>query len=196
MSHRDFDREIPPDEQLREVSLILMKAMFRLRQEGPRPRASPVAETPIAPTPTASAPRRPKKTLPKPHHAKQKPGTYANQMRNIFRKRKPQKAIFWRDQVVSIQNVPCDQLERAVHYTHQAILNLEFREAFDHAIRTISPEERRIADLVAEHDITYAAREMGVSWRQIANSLARMRAVFEKAGFDPVARSMPHHSTQ
>lgn len=80
MSQRAFDPEIPPDEQLREVSLILMEAMFRLRRHGPPPRSPRIATPPAAATPSTIAPRRGKRTLPKPCHAKQKPGTYANRL--------------------------------------------------------------------------------------------------------------------
>lgn len=196
MSQREFDREIPLDEQLREVSLILMEAIFRIRRDGPPPRPPRVATRPAAPSPPTCATPRPKRTLPKPCHAKQKPGTYANQLRNLFKKRMPKKKRFWLEHLVSIQNVPCDQLDRAVCHTQQATLDLEFGEAFDHAMCTLSPEERRIAGLVAEHGITHAAREVGVSWRQIYNALASMRAVFEEAGFDPVARPIPHHTAR
>lgn len=198
MSQREFDREIPPDEQLREVSLILMQALYRLRRHGPPPRPPRVATPLAAPTPPTSATPHPKRTRPKPRHAKWKPGTREHQLKNLFQKRKrvPQKAIFWRDHMVSIQDVPCDLLERAVGHTHQATADLEYREAFDHAIRALCPEDRRIAGLVAEHGMTHAAREVGVSWRQIDNALARMRAVFEEAGFDPVARPALHHTVR
>ncbi len=139
MSQHECGREIPPDEQLREVSLILMEAMFRLRRHGSPPRPPRIATPPAAATSPTIAPRRGKRMLPKPYHAKQKPGTYANRLRNLFKKRNPQKTQFWRDHVISIQNIPCDQLDRAVCHTHQATLDLEFHEAFDHAMRALSP---------------------------------------------------------
>ncbi len=197
MSQREFGREIPPDEQLREVSLILMQALYRLRRHGPPPRPPRAIRAPGSVSLASTTPR-PKRTRPKPYHAKWKPGTREHQLKNLFQKRKrvPQKAIFWRDHAVSIQDVPWDQLDRATSHTHQATLDMEFREAFDHAMRGLCPEDRRIAALVAEHGMAYAAREVGVSWRQIDNALARMRPVFEEAGFDPVARpsSPPHNS--
>ena len=39
MSKRELDREISPDEQLREVSLILMEAMRRVRRDDVPPGA-------------------------------------------------------------------------------------------------------------------------------------------------------------
>jgi len=185
MSQREFDREIPLDEQLQEVSLILMQALYRLRRHGPPPRPPRAITPPLGPVPPASTTPRPKRTRPKPRHAKWKPGTREHQLKNLFQKRKrvPQKALFWRDHAVSIQNVPCDQLDRAVCHTHQATLDLEFREAFDHAMCSLCPEARRLAALVAEHGVTHAAREFSTSWRQIDNVLLRMRSVFEEAGF-------------
>jgi hypothetical protein len=196
MSQREFDREIPPDEQLREVSLILMQALYRLRRHGPPPRPPRVATPPAMPIRTDAAPRRRKQTLPKPRHAKQKAGTYANQLKNLFRKRRPQKRRWWMEMVVSLDTIPCDQLDRAVCRTHQDADDLEFREAFDHAMHVLSAEERRIAGLVAEHGITHAAREVGVSGRQIYNALARIRVALEEAGFEPFAHTVPHHTTR
>lgn len=196
MSQREFDREIPPDEQLREVSLILMQALYRLRRHGPPPRPPRIATPPATPIRTDAVPRRRKQTLPKPRHAKQKPGSYANQLKNLFRKRRPQKRQWWVEMVVSIDTVPCDQLDRAVCHTHQDVDELEFREAFEHAMRALSAEDRRIAGMVAEYGITHAAREVGVSWRQIDNALAKMRVVFEEAGFESPARAVPHHTIQ
>jgi DNA-directed RNA polymerase specialized sigma24 family protein len=95
-----------------------------------------------------------------------------------------------------MQDVPCDQLDRAVCHASAEARDMEFWEAFDHAMHALSPEDRQIAALVAEHGMAHAARDMGVSWRQIDNALARMRAVFEVAGFDAPTRAVPHHTTQ
>lgn len=162
-----------------------MEALFRVRRHGAPPHPPRPATPPAGSVPPAGSrlPNR-KRTLPKTRHAKYKPGTYANRLKNRFAKRERHKTRFWRDQVISIENVPRDQLARAVCHTHQATVDFEFREAFDHAMQTMSPEERRIASMAAEHGITHTARESGVSWRQIANALVSMRAVFEKAGFD------------
>ena len=143
MSQREFDREIPPDEQLREVSLILIQAIYRLKRHGPPPRPPCIATPPAAPTSPASAPRRRKQTLPKPCHAKHKPGTYANQLKNLYRKRRPQKRQWWMEMVVSIDTVPCDQLDRSVCHTHQPTLDLEFREAFDYVMGELSSKRRK-----------------------------------------------------
>lgn len=198
MSQREFDREIPPDEQLQEVSLILMQALYRLRRHGPPPRTRHGVAPPARPVSPARTTPRPKRTHPKPCHAKWKPGTREHQLKNLFqqRKRVPQKSLFWRDHAVPIQDVPCDQLDEAVCHSDQAASDFEFREAFDHAMHALCPEDRRIATLVAVHGMTHAAREVGVSWRQIDNAVARMRAVFEKAGFESHARSIPLHTTR
>lgn len=55
MSHTDYDRAISPQEQLQEVSLILMEALFRIRRDGvplvPRPPAPPARPTFSPPLP-------------------------------------------------------------------------------------------------------------------------------------------------
>ncbi|NLX99956.1 MAG: hypothetical protein GXY83_27985 [Rhodopirellula sp.] len=181
MPRRESDGEIPPDEQLREVSLILMEALRRVRRDGvpPRPPTSP-APPPSQPVqPAVLAPAivvrsRSKRALPKPIHAKFKPGTYANRLRNLFRKRMPKKKRFWLESVLSINEVPDDALARAVCHAHQPVLDMEFRDAFDCAMRAFSPDERRLAALVADHGLTHAARELGTSWRQVMNALVRM----------------------
>jgi len=187
MSHREFDREIPVQEQLQEVSLILLEALRRIHRDGPPPRPPRVAPPPAAPPPPGSVVHRPKRTLPKSRHARWKPGTREHQMKNLFLKRKriPHKTLFWQDKLVSLDDAPSDELARATTIMHQPALDLDFREAFDHVMRALSPDERRVAILVAERGLTHAARVLGTTWRQIDNTLARARQVFENAGFGP-----------
>lgn len=187
MSQREFDREISPEDQLREVSLILMQAVYRLKRHGPPPRPPRIATPPAAPKSPTSASTRPKRALPKPRHAKWKPGTREHQLKNLLKKRKrvPHKTVFWQEQVLSIHNVPRIELDRAVCRMDALMLDLEFREAFEHVIRTLSPDDRRLAGLVGERGLTHAARAFGTSWRQVMNALVRMREVFEFAGFGP-----------
>jgi hypothetical protein len=128
---------------------------------------------------------RPKRTLPKLIHAKFKPGSYANRLKNIHKKRMPKKKRFWLESVGSIDKVPADALERVVARMDPMMLDLEFREAFDYVTRVLSPDELRVASLVADRGLTHAARELDTSWRQIMNALVRMREVFEFAGFGP-----------
>ncbi len=181
MSHTEFDREIPLDEQLQEVSLILMEALFRVRRDGPPPRPPSPPAPPV--TPLSGVPR-PKRSVPKPYPRKFQSGTREHQLKNLFLKRKriPKKRLFWQEKLISLENAPADELARAVCHTHQPQLELEFRDAFDYVMGELLSDERRIADLVAEHGITHAARELSLSWRQIYNALVRMRRVFIDAG--------------
>lgn len=64
-----------------------------------------------------------------------------------------------------------------------AVEQLELREAAEHAIKHLQPEDRAMLVHVAEHGVASAARAFNVSRRQVLNARARARAHFEKAGF-------------
>lgn len=59
---------------------------------------------------------------------------------------------------------------------------VEVREAVQHAMGNLQPQDRAIVLHVAEHDVASAARAFGLSRRQILNAMARARVHFEKAG--------------
>jgi len=59
---------------------------------------------------------------------------------------------------------------------------LELREAVQHAMQNVQPEDRAILIHAAEHGVASAARAFGRSRRQVLNTLARARIHFEKAG--------------
>ncbi|MCC6296606.1 MAG: hypothetical protein IT469_07865 [Pseudomonadales bacterium] len=58
----------------------------------------------------------------------------------------------------------------------------ELREAIDHVMSSLDPKDQALVASVAANGITATAKAMGVSWRQVANALARIRGEFEKAG--------------
>lgn len=58
----------------------------------------------------------------------------------------------------------------------------ELREAVQHAMQNVQPEDRAILIHAAEHGVASAARAFGRSRRQVLNTLARARIHFEKAG--------------
>lgn len=62
---------------------------------------------------------------------------------------------------------------------------LELREAVQHAMQNVQPEDRAILTHAAEHGVASAARAFGQSRRQVLNALARARIHFEKAGLGP-----------
>lgn len=62
---------------------------------------------------------------------------------------------------------------------------LELREAVQHAMQNVQPEDRAILIHAAEHGVASAARAFGQSRRQVLNALARARIHFEKAGLGP-----------
>lgn len=61
----------------------------------------------------------------------------------------------------------------------------ELRESIEHVLRQIDPGDRALLASVVEHGVTATAEALGVSWRQVANALARIRCQFEKAGITP-----------
>ncbi len=58
----------------------------------------------------------------------------------------------------------------------------ELRDALNHVMAQLSPQDRALVASVVEHGVTATAKALGVSWRQVANAIARIRGEFEKAG--------------
>ncbi len=58
----------------------------------------------------------------------------------------------------------------------------DLRDAVDHAMITVAPDERALLIQVVKLGVAGAARARGVSRRQIKKILARLRARFEDAG--------------
>lgn len=58
----------------------------------------------------------------------------------------------------------------------------ELREAIDHVMANLDPDDQALVTSVVESGITATAKALGVSWRQVANAMVRIRGEFEKAG--------------
>ncbi len=58
----------------------------------------------------------------------------------------------------------------------------ELREAIEHVMGRLDPKDQVLVARVVANGITATAKELGVSWRQVASALARIRGDFEKAG--------------
>ena len=70
-------------------------------------------------------------------------------------------------------------------YTMSEAERFELREAIEHAMQCLEPDDRALLMQVAEHGITSTAKSLGISWRQVDNAMKRMRAVFKKSGSWP-----------
>ena len=70
-------------------------------------------------------------------------------------------------------------------YPISAVEHFELREAIEHAMRGLEPDDRALLIQVAARGITSTAKSLGVSWRQVDNAMTRIRALFEKAGLGP-----------
>jgi len=75
-----------------------------------------------------------------------------------------------------------DGQRRTQAYPISEIEHMELREAIDHAMQGISPEDQAFLMQVAEQGARATARSMGVSWKSVHNRVARLRGHFEKAG--------------
>lgn len=62
------------------------------------------------------------------------------------------------------------------------IESFELREAIEHAMQGLAPNDRALLAHVSEHGVASAARAFGISRRQVVNAMARIRDRFEKAG--------------
>jgi RNA polymerase sigma factor (sigma-70 family) len=70
-------------------------------------------------------------------------------------------------------------------YPISDVEQFELREAMARALQNLTSEDRAIIVHVAEHGVASAAREFGVSRRQVLNAMARARESFEKSGLGP-----------
>ena len=70
-------------------------------------------------------------------------------------------------------------------YPISAVERFELREAIEHAMQGLEPDDRALLIQVGEHGITSTAKSLGVSWRQVDNAMTRIRALFKKAGLGP-----------
>jgi len=68
------------------------------------------------------------------------------------------------------------------HDPLSSVEHLELREAVQHAMQNLDPEDRTILIHVAEHGVASAARAFSRSRRQVLMAMARTRVPFEKAG--------------
>ena len=70
-------------------------------------------------------------------------------------------------------------------YPISEIERFELREAIEHAMENLEPDDRALLIQVAAHGITSTAKSLGVSWRQVDNAMKRIRANFKKTGLGP-----------
>ncbi len=75
-----------------------------------------------------------------------------------------------------------DGRRRTRTYPLSAVEQFELREAVQHAMQDLKPEDRAILVHVAEHGVASAARAFSRSRRQVLKTMARARIRFEKAG--------------
>jgi DNA-directed RNA polymerase specialized sigma24 family protein len=75
-----------------------------------------------------------------------------------------------------------DGRRRTQTYPLPSVEQLELREAVEHAMQNVQPEDRAVLIHAAEHGVASAARAFSRSRRQVLNAMARARVHFEKAG--------------
>ena len=75
-----------------------------------------------------------------------------------------------------------DGRRRTQTYPMPSVEQLELREAVEHAMQNVQPEDRAVLIHAAEHGVASAARAFSRSRRQVLNAMARARVHFEKAG--------------
>lgn len=75
-----------------------------------------------------------------------------------------------------------DGRRRTQSYPLPSVEQLELREAVEHAMQNVPPEDRAVLIHAAEHGVASAARAFSRSRRQVLNALARARVHFEKTG--------------
>ena len=66
-----------------------------------------------------------------------------------------------------------------------AVEHFKLREAIEHAMRNLTPDDRALLTQVAEQSIRSTAKSRGVSYRQVDNAMKRIRDIFKKVGLAP-----------
>jgi len=86
--------------------------------------------------------------------------------------------------VTSLGNVLLEEDggRRTQSYPISPIESFELREAIEHAMQGLAPNDRALLAHVSEYGVASAARAFGISRRQVDNAMARIRDCFEKAG--------------
>jgi DNA-directed RNA polymerase specialized sigma24 family protein len=74
-------------------------------------------------------------------------------------------------------------------YPLSDIEQFELREAVEHAMKNLQPEDRAILNHAAEHGVARTAKTFNVSRRQVANLMVRARICFENAGLGAINRA-------
>jgi len=70
-------------------------------------------------------------------------------------------------------------------YPISRVEEIDRREAIEHVMAKLAPEDRALVQSVAERGVRATAKVLGISWYQVVNALALIRRDFEKAGFGP-----------
>lgn len=70
-------------------------------------------------------------------------------------------------------------------YPISALEHVELQEDVKRVVGDLSSADRAILNQVVEHGIAATARSIGVSWRQVKNTMRRIRAHFRKSGLGP-----------
>lgn len=172
MAYEEWNREIPPQEQLQEVAKILAKAVLR-KHHYPEliPRAP--RETPLG-ADGATARARPRE------------GRRLDQFdddADIDPWRRSKRGAFCRTHCTSIETVSSQELDAAICQPHPSFELVDLRDAFGYAMSRLCDDERRIAMHVGARGGRATVRELGVSRRRVENTLRQIRHVFCDAGF-------------
>lgn len=75
-----------------------------------------------------------------------------------------------------------DRQRRTKQSRHTAEEMVDLRDATEHVMGSLSPEQRELLKQVSDHGVAPTARDRGVSRRQIENALKVIRSRFDDAG--------------
>lgn len=187
MAYEEWNREIPPEEQLQEVAKILAKAVLR-KHYHPELIPGATGETSRARAGVATARAR----LREGHGLDQSSDRTASRPQtskpfdddaDIDPWRRSKRGAFWRKHCTSIEIVPPEDVGAVIFQPHLSFDQIDLHDAFYYAISMLCDDERRVADHVAEHGFRSAIRELGVTRRRVEKTLRQIRHVFCDAGF-------------
>lgn len=172
MAYEEWNREIPPEEQLQEVAKILAKAVLRKHHyTGLLPPAT--EEIPrVADVATARARLREDRRL-----------TQFDDDADIDPWRRSKRGAFCRRHCTSIEIVPSQELDAVICQPHLSFDQIDLRDAFSYAMNMLCDDDRRIAMHLGTRGGRATVRELGISRSRVEATLRRIRPVFGRAGF-------------
>ncbi|MEX0887079.1 MAG: hypothetical protein WD009_11630 [Phycisphaeraceae bacterium] len=183
MAYEEWERDIPPDEQLQEVARLVATALLRIRRNRELTQPAATGDTTRARA-NGIATVRPGRDQAGDQISRQPQASRPfDDDADIDPWRRSKRGAFWRKHWTSIEIALPEDVDAVICQPHPSFDQIDLHEAFAYAMSMLCDNERRIATHVGAHGLRSAIRELGVTRRSVEKTLMRIRSAFRKAGF-------------